>query len=98
MTYIRLSKGTLAELPVLERFQKLGYEVRASPEISPGGEHPERKSYIESVLNAGCTLLWRDGTRICQMVEALIFYRENIINFKRRLLRSFGGDLVRMSM
>ena len=50
MTYILLSKGTLAELPVLERFQDLGYEVRASPKISPGGERPERKSYIESVL------------------------------------------------
>lgn len=36
MTYIRLSKGTFAELAVLERFQELGYEVRASSEIRPG--------------------------------------------------------------
>lgn len=50
MTYIRLSKGTLAELPVLERFKELGYEVRAIPKIRPGGEHPERKSYTEGVL------------------------------------------------
>jgi len=50
MTYILLSKGTLTELPVLERFQDLGYEVRASPEISPGGEHP-KLLYVNENLN-----------------------------------------------
>lgn len=50
MTYIRLSKGTLAELPVFEKFQELGYEVRASPEISPGGEHP-KLLYVNENLN-----------------------------------------------
>ncbi len=41
---------SVVEQAALGWFEALGYEVRHGPEISPGGEHPERASFAEVVL------------------------------------------------
>jgi len=38
------------ERSLLETFRDLGYETASGPEISPGGERPERESYEEVIL------------------------------------------------
>jgi len=50
MTSTALTEDTLAEQPALEWFRELGYEVKFGPDISPGGDHPERDSYSDVIL------------------------------------------------
>ena len=50
MTSTALTEDTLAEQPALEWFRELGYEVKYGPDISPGGDHPERDSYSDVIL------------------------------------------------
>jgi type I restriction enzyme, R subunit len=38
------------ERSLLEQFQELGYETVSGPEIAPGGERSERKSWGDVVL------------------------------------------------
>jgi type I restriction enzyme R subunit len=40
----------LVEQAALDWFRELSYEVKPGPEISPGGEHPERGSFADVVL------------------------------------------------
>jgi type I restriction enzyme R subunit len=41
---------TMVEQAALQWFSELGYEVAFGPDISPGGERPERDSFGEVVL------------------------------------------------
>jgi len=45
-----INESTLTEQPVIEWLKEFGYEYAFGPEISPGGERPEREDYRQVVL------------------------------------------------